>query len=304
MKPVELPPLPKSVIQKVLSPTTTTPPLLDQQSLLNTDSEHKGSSTTDDIPPSQAKVHRSATLLDRQSTMNRSDEQGKESVRRYKSTRETSSSTCHNDLTPESRMEQEAKLRVSEMPQPKLVPIPRPSKSTGTKRSGTISKGYDHSAEVSPVVRSEDKHTSDKGTLLATDERCAPSTQDDNIALIKLEDDFQFSQGSLLQQVGNPSITTRGRSKSVSRDPRMARSQSRSRHAAGHDAKDQPSSASRGKSLRRKPTLRDKDFEAEAQPPLPVTAGEDGPLLQLDVTPEASHTQALRNRQVKPLITF
>lgn len=301
LKPLELPPLPKSVIQKVLSPTTATP-LLDQQKLLGSDPEPKSSSSTDDSIPIQARVHRSATLLDRHS---RPEEQGKASVRRYKSTRELSSSTRHHHgATPESRLEHEAKLRVSEMPQTKLPPTLRASKSTGTRRAGTVSRGHEHFTEVPPAIRLEDRRPFEKGSLLGTEDLSAQSTQDDASALVKLEHEFQFAEGSLLKQA-TESVNTRGRSRSISRDPRMARSQSRSRHASGHDTKDQSSSSSRSKSLRRKPTLRDKELEAETQPPpLPVTTGEDGPLLQLDITPEASHTKALRSRQVKPLITF
>lgn len=295
LRPIELPPLPQSTITKVLSPSTSTP-LLEQQELLRTDQEQKASS--EDNVAAATKVHRSATLLDRQTNMNRPEAQGKTTVRRYKSTHELSSSIRQN---AETRMQQESKYRVADMPQGK-PPIPRASKSTGTRRAGPVPRSLDHSLEPVRVPHAEEKRTHDKGALLSPSDRSTPaSPHEDGGTLVKLEDEVQFVEGSLLQQASETG-GTRGRSKSISRDNHMARSQSRSRHAIGHDTRD--ASTSRSKSLRRKPTVRDIDRDAETQPPLPTTTGEDGPLLQLDLTPEASHTRSLRSRQVKPLITF
>ena len=297
LRPVELPPLPQSTITKVLSPSTSTP-LLEQQNLLRIDQEQKASS--EDNVAAATKVHRSATLLDRQTNMNRPEAQGKATVRRYKSTHELSSSIRHN---AETRMQQESKHRVADMPQSK-PPIPRASKSTGTRRAGAVPRSLDQSLEPVRVPHAEEKRAFDKGALLSPNDRSTPtSPHDDGGTLVKLENEVQFVEGSLLQQASETG-GTRGRSKSISRDNRMTRSQSRSRHAIGHDTRDTSTSTSRSKSLRRKPTLRDIDRDAETQPPLPTTPGEDGPLLQLDLTPEASHTRSLRSRQVKPLITF
>ncbi|KAI8576108.1 hypothetical protein K450DRAFT_258513 [Umbelopsis ramanniana AG] len=290
LRPVELPPLPQSVIQKVLSPSTSAS-LLEQQSL-----DHKTSS--EDSVGGAAKVHRSATLMDRQTNVNRPEGQGKATVRRYKSTHELSSSIRHN---AETRMQQESKHRVADMPHSK-PPIPRASKSTGTRRAGPLPRSLDQSLESVRVAQLDEKRLFDKAALLSLDDRSTPaSPHDDGGTLVKLDNEVQFVEGSLLQQASETG-GTRGRSKSISRDNHMARSQSRSRHA--HDTRDASSSTSRSKSLRRKPTVRDIDRDAETQPPLPTTTGEEGPLLQLDLTPEASHTQSLRNRQVKPLITF
>jgi hypothetical protein len=297
LRPVELPPLPQSTITKVLSPSTSTP-LLEQQNLLRIDQEQKALS--EDTVAAATKVHRSATLLDRQTNMNRPEAQGKATVRRHKSTHELSSSIRHN---AETRMQQESKHRVADMPQSK-PPIPRASKSTGTRRAGPVPRSLDHSLETVRVPHAEEKRAFDKGALLSPNDRPTPtSAHDDGGTLVKLENEVQFVEGSLLQQASETG-GTRGRSKSISRDNHMARSQSRSRHAIGHDTRDTSTSTSRSKSLRRKPTVRDIDRDAETQPPLPTTPGEDGPLLQLDLTPEASHTRSLRSRQVKPLITF
>jgi hypothetical protein len=298
LKPLELPALPQSVIQKVLSPTTTTP-LLEQQSSLPTEPDQKAAAA--DSASSLAKVHRSATLLEGRSSTSRAEGQGKTTVRRYKSTHELSSSLRHH---AENILEQEAKQRIAEIPQG-MPPILKASKSTGTKRAGTISRSLEHSIESSRVSRLDEKRAFEKRTLLGAEGQSSPtSPREEGSTLVTLDEGIQFSEGSLLHQATDTS-GHRGRSKSISRDNRMARSQSRSRHAAGLDARDQqPSSTSRSKSLRRKPTVRDADRETEAPPPLPTAPGEDGPLLQLDLTPEASHTQSLRNRQVKPLITF
>ncbi|KAG2176729.1 hypothetical protein INT44_007393, partial [Umbelopsis vinacea] len=285
LRPVELPPLPQSVIQKVLSPSTSTS-LLEQQNLLRTDQDQK--TPSEDNVGGAAKMHRSATVLNRQTNVNRPEGQGKVTVRRYKSTHELSSSIRHN---AETRMQQESKHRVADMPQSKPPPLPRASKSTGTRRAGTLPRSLDHSLESVRVAQVDEKRLIDKAALLSLDDRSTPtSPHDDGGTLVKLENEVQFVEGSLLQQA---SEITRGRSKSISRDNHLARSQSRSRHA--HDTREVSSSASRSKSLRRKPTVRDIDRDPEAQPPLPTS--EDGPLLQLDLTPEASHTQSLRNRQ-------
>jgi hypothetical protein len=290
--------LPQSTIKKVLSPSTSTS-LLEQQSLLRTDQEQKASS--EENVAGAAKIHRSATLLERQTNVNRPEGQGKATVRRYKSTHELSSSIRHN---AETRMQQESKHRVADMPQSK-PPIPRASKSTGTRRAGPLPRSLEPSLEsIRVAAQADEKRPFDKGALLSPDDRSIPtSPHDDGGTLVKLDNEVQFVEGSLLQQASETG-GTRGRSKSISRDNHMARSQSRSRHAYGHDTRDASTSTSRSKSLRRKPTVRDIDRDAETQPPLPTASGEDGPLLQLDLTPEASHTRSLRNRQVKPLITF
>ncbi|KAG2171760.1 hypothetical protein INT43_008140 [Umbelopsis isabellina] len=304
LKPLELPPLPQSVVHKVLSPSENTP-LIDQQQLLNSDPEPKPipSVSSEISKGSASKIHRSATLLERSMQTERIDDGNKVSVRRYKSTRDIKSSSRQaeplvvgNDVETDYR-------RQPDMPPAKPIML-RPSKSLGTRRTANSSRHQDHSADVPRIGRSEDRRQLDKGNISATNERYSPIQPDDGSSLLKLNENFQFSDGSLLQQASD-TVVPRGRSKSISRDPRRVRSQSRPRHASVSDNNEQGSSATRSKSLRRKPTVKGaNDREPEAHPPLPKASGEDGPLLQLDLTPEASHTKALRDRQVKPLITF
>jgi hypothetical protein len=302
LKPLEPPPLSKSVMHKVLSPSENTP-LIDQQKLLHSDLEPKliPSVSSEISKASASKIHRSATLLERGMQKEGTDGGNKPSVRRYKSTREIMSNPRQRESSAESDLESDFKRQPDLSPT--KAPLLRPSKSLGTRRTAGL-RNQEHSVDVPRLGRLEDRRQLEKGNVAASNERSSPLQQDDGSALVKLDENFQFSEGSLLQQAAD-TVNTRGRSKSISRDPRRGRSQSSPRQAGVHDNKEQGSSAARSKSLRRKPTVRGgNDRDIEAQPPLPKSSGEDGPLLQLDLTPEASHTKALRDRQVKPLISF
>ncbi|KAJ2963975.1 hypothetical protein NQZ79_g1066 [Umbelopsis isabellina] len=302
LKPLELPPLPQSVVHKVLSPNEKTP-LIDQQQLLNAEPEPKliPSVSSEISKGSTSKIHRSATLLERSMQSERVDDGNKATVRRYKSTREINSSSRQAEPLVGSDLEADYR-RQPDMPgKPVML---RPSKSLGTRRTTNSSKYQDYSADVPRVGRSEDRRQLEKGNMSGSNERYSPVQSEDGSALVKLNENFHFSEGSLLQQASD-TVVPRGRSKSISRDPRRGRSQSRPRHASVSDSKEQGSSTTRSKSLRRKPTVKGaNDRDTEVHPPLPKASAEDGPLLQLDLTPEASHTKALRDRQVKPLITF
>lgn len=233
----------------------------------------------------------------------RTDDGNKASVRRYKSTRDIKSSSRQAEpLVAGSDLETDYR-RQPDMPPAKATML-RPSKSLGTRRTANSSKHQDLYVDVPRTGRSEDRRQLEKSNISASNERYSPIQPEDGSSLIKLNEKLQFSEGSLLQQASD-TVISRGRSKSISRDPGRGRSKSRPRHASVSDTNEQGSSATRSKSLRRKPTVKGaNDRETEAHPPLPKASGEDGPLLQLDLTPEASHTKALRDRQVKPLITF
>ncbi|KAF7728218.1 RNA polymerase II elongation factor [Apophysomyces ossiformis] len=256
-------------------------------------------------------------------TEHKSDHSGDEgqasliALRRQKSTRELpKSSSAHNNGGEESTKSNHMLHRSESSRRVDDKRLNR-SNTRGLSRSGTMRGRENEPTE--PLIDCSEPVPFAKGSLLAheDDVPAVPTKSHHHVeeethhsnanTLIQLDDKVKFAKGSLLER----KESTSGRQLSRSKSTREHHSTSKTLEANGNNANSGSSSSSsttnpeprRHTSLRRKPTNKERTRHHDVPLPNPPTPS-NGPLLQLDGTPEQIHSRALLERQMKPLLNF
>ncbi|OBZ90572.1 Amyloid beta A4 precursor protein-binding family B member 1-interacting protein [Choanephora cucurbitarum] len=242
-------------------------------------------------------------------------------LRRHKSTKESSHKEDYNSTKPPSSGSNHSEsVRRSDDKRP----LGRSATLRGTSRNNSSANEKDGS-ENGPLIDCFDTPTFAKGSLLAKEEeqeqvlyrqqqqelqrQQEEASSNANKTLIQVEDRVTFSKGSLLDKKENssPTVTKMTRSKSV-------------REVSSTPPITEPSEHRRHVSLRRKPTSSRRHHDVPlpnnaaiaSLPSTPSSASSNqspkpsskAALLQLGDTPESFHTKELYGRHMKPLISF
>ncbi|KAG0182021.1 hypothetical protein DFQ29_006139 [Apophysomyces sp. BC1021] len=179
------------------------------------------------------------------------------------------------------------------------------SNTRGLSRNGTVRARENEPTE--PLIDCNEPPPFAKGSLLAHEDDAPVAVakshhhveeevhHSNGNTLIQIDDKVKFAKGSLLERKESTSGRQLSRSKST-RDPHSASKTTEAGGSGGAEPR-------RHASLRRKPTNKERVVHHDVPLPIPPAAS-NGPLLQLDGTPEQIHTRALLERQMKPLLNF